>query len=117
VAIPVYNGYLMLGYSTIYTNFPVFSLVFDEDVNVASVMKFPPLYKTLQKGRALSTKTFLIWVWKSIYQGCLVMLATVIFFNESFTNIVTITFSALIIIELLNVYSEVSIPLILTTFL
>ena len=36
------------------------------------------------------------------------MLATVIFFNEPFTNIVTITFSALIIIELLNVYSEVS---------
>lgn len=114
VAIPVYNGYLMLGYSTIYTNFPVFSLVFDEDVNVASVMKFPPLYKTLQKGRALSTKTFLIWVWKSIYQGCLVMLATVIFFNESFTNIVTITFSALIIIELLNVYSEVSVLPFLT---
>ena len=38
------------------------------------------------------------------------MLATVIFFNESFTNIVTITFSALIIIELLNVYSEVNKP-------
>ena len=36
------------------------------------------------------------------------MLATVVFFNESFTNIVTITFSALIVIELLNVYSEVS---------
>ena len=68
VAIPVYNGYLMLGYSTIYTNFPVFSLVFDEDVKVDSVMKFPPLYKTLLKGRSLSTKTFLIWVWKSIYQ-------------------------------------------------
>ena len=37
------------------------------------------------------------------------MLASVIFFNEPFTNIVTITFSALIVIELLNVYSEVSI--------
>jgi phospholipid-translocating ATPase len=110
VAISVYNGYLMLGYSTIYTMFPVFSLVFDEDVNVNSVMKFPPLYKTLQKGRSLSTKTFLIWVWKSIYQGCLIMLATVIFFSESYTNIVTITFSALIIIELLNVYSEVNKP-------
>lgn len=36
------------------------------------------------------------------------MLSTVIFFNESFSNIVTITFSALIIIELLNVFSEVS---------
>ena len=29
-------------------------------------------------------------------------------FKESFTNIVTITFSALIIIELLNVYSSVN---------
>ena len=47
VAIPVYNGYLMLGYSTIYTSLPVFSLVFDEDVPVTAVMKFPPLYKTL----------------------------------------------------------------------
>ena len=37
------------------------------------------------------------------------MLATIIWFNESFTNIVTITFSSLIIIELLNVYSEVPI--------
>jgi phospholipid-translocating ATPase len=99
----------MLGYTTIYTNLPVFSLVFDEDVNVSAVMKFPPLYQTLQKGRSLSTKTFLIWLWKSIFQGCVIMLATVMFFNESFTNIVTITFSALIIIELLNVYSEVRI--------
>jgi phospholipid-translocating ATPase len=34
VAIPVYNGLLMLGYSSIYTNLPVFSLVFDQDVPV-----------------------------------------------------------------------------------
>ena len=33
VTIPVYNGYLMLGYSTFYTTLPVFSLVLDEDVN------------------------------------------------------------------------------------
>jgi phospholipid-translocating ATPase len=38
------------------------------------------------------------------------MLATVILFNESFTNIVTITFSALIVTELLNVYSVVNKP-------
>lgn len=38
------------------------------------------------------------------------MLATVILFKESFTNIVTITFSALILIELLNVYSVVNKP-------
>lgn len=117
VAIPVYNGLLMLGYATIYTNLPVFSLVLDEDVPVQAVMKFPPLYKTLQLGRSLSTKTFLIWVWKSIFQvpffffnifqGCVIMLSTLFFFKESFSNIVTITFTALVITELLNVYSEV----------
>jgi phospholipid-translocating ATPase len=47
VAIPIYNGFLMLGYATIYTSLPVFSLVFDEDASVDAVMKFPPLYKTL----------------------------------------------------------------------
>jgi len=110
VAIPIYNGYLMLGYTTIYTSLPVFSLVLDEDVNVNSVMKFPPLYKTLQLGRSLNTKTFLIWMFKSIFQGTIIMLGTVIFFNDSFANIVTITFSSLILIELLNVYSEVHKP-------
>ena len=67
VAIPIYNGFLMLGYSTIYTNLPVFCLIFDEDVPVSAALKYPPLYETLQKGRVLSTKTFLIWMWKSIF--------------------------------------------------
>jgi len=33
VAIPIYNGYLMLGYTTVYTMFPVFCIVFDQDVS------------------------------------------------------------------------------------
>lgn len=37
----------MLGYATIYTSLPVFSLVFDSDTNVDAVLKFPPLYKSL----------------------------------------------------------------------
>lgn len=109
MAIPVYNGFLMLGYATVYTSLPVFSLVLDEDCSVESVLKFPPLYATLQKGRVLSAKTFLIWTFKSIFQGGIIMLGAVIFFNDSFANIVTITFTALVIIELLNVYSEVSV--------
>lgn len=68
VAIPVYNGYLMMGYTTVYTSLPVFAMVLDEDVDLKAVMNFPPLYKSLQKGRSLNFKTFLIWVWKSIYQ-------------------------------------------------
>ena len=35
VAIPIYNGFLMLGYATVYTALPVFSLVFDQDANVS----------------------------------------------------------------------------------
>jgi phospholipid-translocating ATPase len=108
VAIPIYNGLLMLGYATIYTSLPVFMLVFDEDTERQHVLEFPPLYKTLQKGRALSFKTFCIWVWKSIYQGSVILITSVIFFNDSFANIVTITFSALICIELLNVFSEIN---------
>lgn len=97
----------MMGYSTIYTSLPVFSLVFDHDVSEEASMKYPPLYKTLQKGRSLSGKTFMIWFWKSVFQGCVIMLGSILLFKEPFTNIVTITFSSLIIIELLNVYSSV----------
>jgi phospholipid-translocating ATPase len=68
VSIPVYNGWLMMGYTTVYTAMPVFALVLDEDVDLKSVKSYPPLYKSLQKGRSLNFKTFLIWVWKSIYQ-------------------------------------------------
>lgn len=107
VSIPIYNGYLMLGYATIYTSLPVFSIVLDKDTGVQQALDYPPLYKTLQKGRSLSSKTFLIWVWKSIFQGGLIMFS-IAFFNNSFANIVTITFSALIIVELLNVYSVVN---------
>jgi len=47
VAIPIYNGFLMLGYSTLYTNLPVICLIFDEDVPVTAALKYPPLYESL----------------------------------------------------------------------
>jgi phospholipid-translocating ATPase len=52
-------------------------------------------------------KTFLIWFFMSVFQGCTIFLGTILFFQEPFTNIVTITFSSLIVTELLNVYSSV----------
>jgi len=87
--------------------FPVFSLVTDEDCTDTAVLKFPILYSSLQKGRVLNAKTFLIWMWKSVFQGTVIMVGSVMLFNESFTNITTITFSALIVCEILNVFSEV----------
>jgi phospholipid-translocating ATPase len=87
---------------------PVISLLLDADTDLRNVMKFPILYKKLLQGRELSIKMFLWWFWKSIYQACIIMLGAIVLFPDKvFLKIATITFTALIFIELLNVYSEV----------
>lgn len=68
-SVSVYQGFLMVGYATIYTMFPVFSLVLDQDINEKVALRFPELYKDLAKGRSLSYKTFFMWVLISICQG------------------------------------------------
>lgn len=107
-SIPIYNGYLMLGYTTIYTSLPVFSIVYDVDTDLKTVIKFPTLYKILQKGRVLNAKTFIIWCFKSIYQASVIMLGAVLLFEDNYLNIVSITFTTLVFIEILNVYLEVN---------
>jgi len=67
VTIAIYGGWLLFGYSTIYTGLPVLSLIVDEDLPVEAAVSFPPLYQSLQKGRLLSMKTFFIWIFVSIY--------------------------------------------------
>lgn len=74
----------MLGYSTVYTMFPVFSLILNNDVNYKAAMEFPELYKALCKGRDLCLKTFLIWVFKSVYQGSVIFLMALVLFDHSF---------------------------------
>lgn len=76
----------MVGYATLYTMAPVFSLVLDRDVNEDLALLYPELYKELVKvtsfvhllmpfsetsyqGRQLSYKTFFMWLMISIYQG------------------------------------------------
>lgn len=44
VTIPIYNGFLLLGYSTIYTSMPIFAIILDCDVNSEKVLEFPALY-------------------------------------------------------------------------
>jgi len=106
-AIAIYNGFLMVGYSTIYTMAPVFSLVLDEDVSDQIAFRFPELYHELQKGRVLSYKTFCIWVLKSVYQGGAIMLLAIVLFESNLNNIVAITFTSLILSELINVAFEI----------
>lgn len=98
---------MVVGYSMWYTMFPVFSLVLDEDIDEEKAFKYPELYQELQKGRALSYKSFFIWVLQSIYQGGVIMLVAIFLFEDSFLNIVSITFTTLILTELLNVAFEI----------
>ncbi|KAG2465208.1 ATP9B ATPase, partial [Polypterus senegalus] len=102
-SVPLYQGFLMVGYATIYTMFPVFSLVLDQDVKPETALLYPELYKDLTKGRSLSFKTFLIWVLISIYQGGILMYGALLLFESEFVHVVAISFTALILTELLMV--------------
>lgn len=107
-ALPIYNGYLMLGYTTAFTSMPVFALIMDVDITYKTIKMYPNIYMALQLGRALNVTRFLFWMWKSIYQGSvIILLALVMFPSDNFINIVAITFSALILTELLNIASQI----------
>ncbi|KAG8192507.1 hypothetical protein JTE90_018029 [Oedothorax gibbosus] len=102
-SVALYPGFLMVGYATIYTMYPVFSLVLDKDVSPAIALTYPELYKELCKGRSLSFKTFFIWVIISIYQGGIIMYGALLLYKAEFIHIVAISFTALIFTELLMV--------------
>ncbi|GMT29153.1 hypothetical protein PFISCL1PPCAC_20450, partial [Pristionchus fissidentatus] len=102
-SVSLFPGLLMVAYSTAYTMLPVFSLVVDRDVTATNALTYPELYKDLGKGRSLSYKTFCIWVLISLYQGAVIMYGAIIVFDQDFLHIVSISFSALIITELIMV--------------
>lgn len=85
-SVSVYQGFLMVGYATIYTMFPVFSLVLDQDINEKVALRFPELYKDLAKGRSLSYKTFFMWVLISICQGMKLFILTMNYLVKSIFN-------------------------------
>ncbi|GAA5829685.1 hypothetical protein JCM5353_005198 [Sporobolomyces roseus] len=106
--IAIYQGWLMVGYATAYTMLPVFSLVLDRDVNEDVALLYPELYKELTKGRSLSYKTFFTWLMISLYQGGAIMLASLVLFESEFLNIVSISFTALVLNELIMVAVEIT---------
>ena len=108
-AVALYNGMLCFGYSTIFTCTPSISILLDRDVDRENVLKFPTLYQVLLKGRELNFKNFLFWLFKSLFQSAVIMFGAVFMFEENiFLNIVTVSFTALIYLEILNVYMEIN---------
>ncbi|KAL0849800.1 hypothetical protein ABMA28_011743 [Loxostege sticticalis] len=102
-SVSLYPGFLMVGYGTIYTMLPVFSLVLDKDIPSSTILRHPQLYKQLTKGRQLSYKTFYIWTGISIYQGGVIMYGALVLFEDQLIHIVEISYTALILTELIMV--------------
>ncbi|CAD8137568.1 unnamed protein product [Paramecium pentaurelia] len=108
LSLSIFSSTLILGYATIYTMFPVFSIIFDEDVVKKVALEFPPLYKSLQKSRDLNQKTFLIWCWKATYQGTIIMILAQLLYQNVFLYIETAAFTSLIITEYCMIFSELN---------
>lgn len=105
--IALFQGMLLVGYTTVYTMAPVFSLVLDRDISEDIAMLYPELYADLTKGRSLSYKTFFTWLLISIYQGGALMMIAVWLFDTEFIHVVSIAFTGLILNELLMVALEI----------
>ncbi|KAK9366594.1 hypothetical protein V1509DRAFT_629473 [Lipomyces kononenkoae] len=106
----LYEGLLLVGYATIYTMMPVFSMVLDRDVDEDLAEMYPELYKELTEGRSLSYLTFFIWVLISVYQGSIIQAIAQIlvgFDMSVFKMMVSVSFTALFLNELLMVAMEI----------
>ena len=106
--IALYTGWLMVGYATLYTMMPVFSLVLDKDVDEKLALLYPELYHELTDGKTLSYLTFVVWVLVSFFQGSSIMvLSDVLVGIADFPRLVAVSFTALVINELLMVVLEI----------
>ena len=102
----------MIGYATLYTFAPVFTLVLDRDVDEPLSTLYPELYKELTSGRSLSYRTFFVWLGVSIYQGCIIQGLSQLFIpkslTEAFTKMVAVSYISLVLNELFMVAVEVT---------
>ncbi|KAL1955831.1 hypothetical protein VTO42DRAFT_8070 [Malbranchea cinnamomea] len=97
----LFINWLLVGYATIYTNAPVFSLVLDRDVDEELANLYPELYKELKTGRSLSYRTFLTWVLVSVYQGAVIQgLSQILVDAISGPRLISVSFTALVLNEL-----------------
>ena len=107
--VPLYNGFLTFGFSTVFTSLPIISILLDQDVDKKNVLNFPNLYKILLKGREINLKNFLWWLFKAIIQASTIMFGSLFMFPDKlFLKIVTCSFTALVYLEILNIYAEIN---------
>lgn len=100
----LFKDWLMVGYATVYTMAPVFSLVLDRDVDEKLANLYPELYKELKTGKSLSYKTFFTWVAVSIYQGIVIQgLSQLLVGATDGPRMLSVSFTVLVLNELIMV--------------
>ncbi|SCU78409.1 LAFA_0A06458g1_1 [Lachancea sp. 'fantastica'] len=108
--IALYQGWLMVGYATLYTMAPVFSLTLDHDIDQSLTKTYPELYKELTAGKSLSYKTFFVWVALSLFQGCIIQglsQGLTSLQEVDYMRLVALSFTALVLNELIMVAIEI----------
>lgn len=125
--IALYRDWLLVGYATVYTMAPVFSLVLDRDVDEKLANLYPELYKDLQVSKSLSYSTFFVWLGISIYQGLIIQGGSELLVpaysrhppsssdplptpetNPGFAKMLAVSYTSLVINELIMVAAEVT---------
>ncbi|GAM83616.1 hypothetical protein ANO11243_016040 [Dothideomycetidae sp. 11243] len=120
----LYRDWLLVGYATVYTMAPVFSLVLDRDVDENLANLYPELYKELTPGHALSYRSFFAWVAISVYQGLVIQGGAQVlvpsYFADlpdpnvpdkdltAFKQMVSISYTSLVVNELVMVAAEIT---------
>jgi phospholipid-translocating ATPase len=104
----LYIDWLMVGYATVYTMAPVFSLVLDRDVDEDLANLYPELYKELTSGAALSYTSFFVWVLISIFQGGMIQGLSQILTEVDGKRMVAVSFTCLVLNELVMVAVEIT---------
>ena len=97
-----------MGYATVYTMAPVFSLVLDRDVDEGLAKLYPELYRELTESRSLSYRTFFVWVLISIYQGGMIQGLSQLLVDVHGPRMVAVSFTVLVINELIMVAFEIT---------
>ncbi|KAF2491497.1 phospholipid-translocating P-type ATPase-like protein [Lophium mytilinum] len=119
----LYRDWLLVGYSTVYTMAPVFSLVLDTDIPSSLAHLYPELYAELTTNLTLSYRTFFIWVLVSIYQGSIIQVLSQVLTpsptpsatdstglevgSPGFSRMVALSYTALVLNELVMVAIEI----------
>jgi phospholipid-translocating ATPase len=100
----LFKDWLLVGYATVYTSAPVFSLVCDRDVDEHLANLYPELYKELKTGKSLSYQTFFTWVGVSVYQGIIIQGLTQLLVGAvDGPRMLSVSFTVLVLNELIMV--------------